>query len=298
MCRGLEPFPFRRRTTDVSQEEYRAYHRVSYNWGGALRAEVVRQVSVPAEACVYFAGGLQPDLEAAYPPDANWASDPWDVGGAPNHSNFHNDTAPWAGVVRATNNTCSDASSPTGRVAASTIPPCIPVGDLQGLPISITGTGQWGRGPCDPDGNGTGTGPDGWVGNPATAHAEYDDLGISHLQNCLSHALVGVFLGDFAPNPGSLPATLNCSSSDMTHPMLQQQFRIGAALLDVHVPTGATRLCLGFHDQSGWFNNDGDVAVRIASPVPAVSTWGLAIMGLLVLTTGTVAILRRNRAAV
>jgi len=32
--------------------------------------------------------------------------------------------------------------------------------------------------------------------------------------------------------------------------------------------------------------------------VPAVSTWGLAILGLLVLTAGTVGILRRNRAAV
>ena len=82
----------------------------------------------------------------------------------------------------------------------------------------------------------------------------------------------------------------------MTRPMLQQQFRIGATLLGVQVPTGATRLCLGFHDQGGWYNNDGDVVVRITSPIPAVSTWGLAIMGLLVLTAGTVAILRRNPA--
>ncbi len=45
--------------------------------------------------------------------------------------------------------------------------------------------------------------------------------------------------------------------------MLQQQFRIGAGLVDVEIPTGATRLCLGFHDQSSWFNNDGDVVVTL-----------------------------------
>ncbi len=81
----------------------------------------------------------------------------------------------------------------------------------------------------------------------------------------------------------------------MTNPVIQQQFRIGASLLGVHVPIGATRLCLGFHDQGGWYNNDGDVVVRIASPIPAVSTWGLAIMGLLVLSAGTIAILRRTQ---
>ena len=265
-------------------------------FAGGLRADVVRRVSVPAEACVYFAGRLQPDLEVAYPPDANWASDPWDAGSAPNHSNFHNDTAPWESVLRATSNSCPNASSPGGRIAASTIPPCIPVVDLQAFPISISTTGRWARGPCDPVPSDPGTGPDGWVGHPATAHDEYDDLGISHLQNCLSNALVGVFLGDATPDSGAIPPMLDCASSDMTRPMLQQQFRIGATLLGVQVPTGATRLCLGFHDQGGWYNNDGDVVVRITSPIPAVSTWGLAIMGLLVLTAGTVAILRRNPA--
>jgi hypothetical protein len=78
---------------------------------------------------------------------------------------------------------------------------------------------------------------------------------------------------------------------------MQQQFAIGATLSDVSVPIGATRLCLGFHDQGGWYNNDGDVVVNISTPVPAVSTWGLAVMGLLVLTAGTVRILRRGRAA-
>jgi len=182
-CRGTrrdDPFAFlKRRTTDGSNERDGIDHRDSdTRGGGALRADVVRQVSVPGEACVYFAGQSQPALQSAYPPDSNWAADPWDFGSAPNHTNFHNDTAPWDGVVRATANSCTNASSATGRVAASTVPPCIFVGDLQGTTISITATGRWGRGPCDPNPSDPGIGPEGWAGNTGTAHAEYDDLGI------------------------------------------------------------------------------------------------------------------------
>lgn len=219
--------------------------------------DIERHLTVPAEACVYFAGHSQAELELQYPPDTNWAIDPWDVGSAANHSNFHNDTAPWKGVLRVSNNSCPAASSPNGRIAASTIPPWV------GLPpgatrVSISATGIWGRGPCDPHVN-----PDGWVGNPASAHDEYDDLGISHLQSCLSHALVGVFLGNEPPVSGSAPPILVCGTSDMTTPALQQQFLIGSILTDVQIPTGATRLFLGFHDQSGWFNNDGDTMIVI-----------------------------------
>lgn len=49
-------------------------------------------------------------------------------------------------------------------------------------------------------------------------------------------------------------------------------------------------------------DNSGSLTVRLFADVPhgipAVSTWGLVIMGLLVLTTGTVAIQQRTRAVV
>ena len=116
------------------------------------------QVSVPAEACVYFAGQVQTDLQASFPPDANWESEPWDVASLGIHADFHLDTAPWEGIVRAEIN-AGDAEgfSLEDRTAASTIPPCSAVNGLDTL--TITADGSWARGPLDPH-----VGPEGWVG--------------------------------------------------------------------------------------------------------------------------------------
>jgi hypothetical protein len=237
-------------------------------------------VSVPAESLLSFAGQTQASLESSYPPSSGWASVPWDVGGAGSCSNFHNDTADWEGVVR---NYSTIAKTTAARTAASVIPPFVDVSgwEAAGTKLSISATGTWGRGPSysyGPDGHGSNTNPG------AEGHGEYDDLGIAWV-HAPKASLIGVFLTDSAPS-GSAPAVLTAGVSDMTTPLLQQSFLIGSSLNNITIPTGATRLFLGFHNGHEWWNNDGDMEVTVV-PVP-----GAVILGLLGLTAAGVKLRR------
>ncbi len=146
--------------------------------------------------------------------------------------------------------------------------------------VSVNATGQWAGGPppkatSDPDGNGnygSGTGD------------AYDDLGISLL---VAHGdrLVGVFLTDSKPDPARTPPILSSATNDdMTHPMLQQAFDIGANLENIAVPEGATRLFFGFRDNHGWNNNVGTVTATVVPEPSALMflTTGLSALGLIV----------------
>lgn len=116
--------------------------------------------------------------------------------------------------------------------------------------------GQWQSGP---DGA-LASGPAG-DGTPAITEVAYADFGVSGLTAPLN-ALVGVFSTDLGPSPSATPVWLGVGS-DMTRPLLNQSFAIGAGLGAVAMPTGATRLYLGMHDAGAWSDNVGDVRVRI-----------------------------------
>ena len=223
-------------------------------------------ISVPAESCVGFAGQSQPALQTAFPPDPGWATQSMDTYNPPNHYNFHNDSADWAGVTRV------GSLPPADRIASSTIAPFVDVTGFGGTIPSITAVGRWRKGGLQ-----TFRGPDGYIaGGNTTAHGEYDDFGIS-LVTAPKAALVGVFLGAGPPS-GPAPAILTAGSSDMTTPLLQQTFVIGSSLDNITIPTGATRLFFGFNDGSGWWNNDGDMTVTVV-PVPGAILLGMIGLG-------------------
>jgi hypothetical protein len=80
--------------------------------------------------------------------------------------------------------------------------------------------------------------------------------------------LVGVFLGAKPPS-GAAPAT----DTQTREPALAQVFYVGAGPLAVDVPTGATRLFLGFADGFGfngpaghYDDNDGSVTIEVTTP--------------------------------
>lgn len=98
-----------------------------------------------------------------------------------------------------------------------------------------------------------------------------------------ANALVGVFLGadqpDLTPAPDNLDFTSGAAGSIGTAfstfaPELKQVFFIGDGLTGTGtgvtqtftIPTGATRFYLGTVDGSGWFNNSGQMDVRITGP--------------------------------
>jgi hypothetical protein len=239
-------------------------------------------VSIPGESCIYFAGQSQAALELAYPPAAGWATVPWEEGlpSDVGHDRFHNDTAPWLGVIRATNGGNTDI---TARTAASIIPQYVDVTAwaAAGVNLNISATGLWAHTPFPS------SDADGYGANNLT-HEEYDDLGIS-LLNAPLNSLVGVFLGSGLPNPAATPSSLTAGVDDMTSPLLQQGFVIGSSLNDITIPTGATRLYLGLHNGYEWWNNSGDMNVTV-SPVPAPGAVLLGSIGV-----GLVGWLRRKR---
>jgi len=76
---------------------------------------------------------------------------------------------------------------------------------------------------------------------------------------------------------GSAPAAL-ALGDDMTHPLLQQTFVIGASLQNIGIPTGATRLFFGLNNGYEWSNNVGAVDVTVV-PAPAAILLGLLGLG-------------------
>ncbi len=133
--------------------------------------------------------------------------------------------------------------------------------------------------------------PDGTGFNLHTTGAEN---GISNV-NAPTNSLIGVFLGNDAPNGNPAPATLDFGSLGtsflMLSPLLQQAFFIGDGLTGTGsgtvqsfvAPTGATRLFLGTMDGFGWYNNVGayDVAINTRNPtVPLPGALPLILSGL------------------
>jgi hypothetical protein len=153
----------------------------------------------------------------------------------------------------------------------NTLPDAIDITGI-GSMISISASGFWSHTPS-PD-----SGPDG-KGLFELTQPEYELFGVSLLGADLN-MLAGVFLSDSPPIPGAPPPRLTLGD-DMTTPMLNQAFAIGAELEEIIVPMGATRLYLGLHDGFEWTNNSGSVDVRIASAVPEPSTMLLLATGLI-----------------
>lgn len=130
--------------------------------------------------------------------------------------------------------------------------------------------------------------PDGSVTvGPHTASVSGDSNGIANLVAPYS-ALVGVFLDDTQPDLSAAPSGLDFSMSGLgtdfvsLSPELRQPFFIGDGQTSgmqqqvFHVPSGATRLYLGTHDGTGWFNNTGRLDVTIvANEAPMVPMSGL-----------------------
>lgn len=151
----------------------------------------------------------------------------------------------------------------------------------------------------------TTNGPDG--GNLASGTTDLNSLrSISGIVNSdATMFLVGVFLSDSVPGsaPSRLDFTGNSSFATLS-PELGQTFFIGDGLTgtgtgdsqEFYVPTGATRLFLGFADgfsfngNPGWYgDNTGSLEVEV-NPVPEPAT--MALLGF-----GALAALKRRKKA-
>ena len=163
----------------------------------------------------------------------------------------------------------------------TTIPPFVDVSGFGGTNLSITATGTWGHSLY------TQSGPEGY--GSAWTEPQYEAFGISALNNAPLNTLVGVFLTDAPPDPLSLPARLDYNTSDMTSPLLQQTFAVGAGLYNIAIPSGATRLFGGLNNGYDWSDNVGWVSVTV-TPVPAPGAILLGSIGV-----GLVGWLRRRR---
>ena len=148
------------------------------------------------------------------------------------------------------------------------LPPFVDVSEFS--VIAVNAAGRWGYSYSGR----SGPGGSGFFGN--ATHDEYDDFGISRL-DAHANRLVGVFLSDSKPDPGNTPPILSSrTGDDMTQPLLQQSFDIGASLEGITVPEEATRLFFGLRDGFGWYDNVGSITVSV---VPEPSTLALPVMG-------------------
>jgi hypothetical protein len=179
---------------------------------------------------------------------------------------------------------------PLGRLAsdywgdltdADVIPSFVDITGFGGTILSITATGLWSHTPIP------GTDADGY-GSNMLSNAPYGDFGIS-LVNAPLNSLVGVFLDNTMPVPGTEPASLTAGVDVMTSPLLQQGFVIGSSLENIVIPFGATRLYLGLHNGYEWTNNSGAMTVTL-TPIPAPGAILLGAIGV-----GLVGWLKRRR---
>ena len=157
------------------------------------------------------------------------------------------------------------------------------LGSPSSYTFSVTGTTNWGSGSGGPDGDSGST-------NVNSNRSISDIVGPGRL------FLVGVFLDSGVPAsaPAILDFTGNTNFTTLS-PELGQTFFIGDGLTGTGsgsvqqfvVPTGATRLFLGFADAfsfggaPGWYgDNSGSLEVT-ANPVPEPATFALLGLGLL-----------------
>lgn len=143
--------------------------------------------------------------------------------------------------------------------------------------LNFSSTGSTADDPANINQNWT---PDGQPGGYRTNDSGYLN-GMSQLSTQQA-SLVGVFLDDNAPTTGSTPSALNMNTPaaiDYTSlsPQLKQPFFIGdgktsgGAQQQIVVPSGATRLFLGVHDNINWANNSGYLLVTINGTTPKIS---------------------------
>jgi hypothetical protein len=109
-----------------------------------------------------------------------------------------------------------------------------------------------------------------------------DSTGIAGINNVPGAALIGVFLNDRKPKPGTAPARRDLSVDGLDFkrlkPKLRQMFFIGDGRYETEtgrhraqkiiVPRGATRLFLAVSDGSGWFNNSGEIDATVTQTLP------------------------------
>lgn len=169
-----------------------------------------------------------------------------------------------------------------GDVAPAHSPVLVPLGLVAGQVLNFSATGSVAYDPSTAL-----TPPD---GSFLVGHGAGAQNGISNVV-APANALMGVFLTDASPHLAAAPATLDFGPAGtvpgglnylVLAPAVQQVFFIGdgktatSVTQDIVVPSGATRLCLGTMDGSGWYNNIGSFTVTIES---AWADLGLALAG-------------------
>ena len=144
---------------------------------------------------------------------------------------------------------------------------------------SVTGTVYFGPDPPYPGNSGDGVSFMSWQG---TNINPYPNSGLSGVRfDGRQFFLVGVFLGPGTPS-GSGPATINYTSASVLgptfSPALGQIFFIGdgqgtGGTQTFYIPTGATRLFLGFADGAPEFGNSPSVGTA-TNPGAYTDNWG------------------------
>ncbi len=168
------------------------------------------------------------------------------------------------------------AGAPNGTTAGYDVAPAqspvlVPVTAGDTLRFYVSGTTGYASGTYLP--------PDGdVVGFPELDHSA--ENGIAGIDNAPASSLIGVFLDDAVPSPGSEPSALDYALTNSVSaareatshtPGLKQPFFIGNGVgagsvrQTFTVPAGATRLFLGTLDGTGWFNNVGQFHVNITT---------------------------------